>query len=159
MKREQPSEQPPPEPKPLLALPSDRRAAFAFTVSRASVEARPPVEPKPAVAQSAPPPPPREPVAAVPPSFNAAYLRNTPPRYPLLARRNGVEGRVNLKVLVTRDGRAAQVQVQDSSGSPALDNAALEAVKNWQFVPARRGQEPLEAWVIVPIIFKLENTS
>jgi protein TonB len=66
---------------------------------------------------------------------------------------------VRLKVLVTREGRAAQVDLDKSSGSPALDTAALEAVRNWQFVPARRGQEAIESWVLVPVVFKLEGTS
>ena len=69
-----------------------------------------------------------------------------------------MEGRVNLRVLVTRDGRAAQVQIYESSGSSALDTAAVDAVKNWQFVPARRGQEPVESSVIVPIVFKLDTS-
>jgi protein TonB len=161
LKRALPEEKPPlaPEPKPVLALPSDNAVAPAFTVPSANIETRPTAsEQKPAIAPGVAPPP-RETVATTPPDFNAAYLRNARPNYPLAARRNGIEGRVNLKVLVTREGRPAQVLIQDSSGSSALDNAALEAVKNWQFVAARRGQEPLESWVIVPIIFKLENAS
>ena len=118
-----------------------------------------PAESKPSVGAAASAPTVRESVPATPASFNAAYLRNAPPRYPLIARRNGVEGTVRLKVLVTRDGRAAQLELDKSSGSSALDNAALEAVKNWQFVPARRGQEPVESWVLVPVVFKLEGTS
>lgn len=94
--------------------------------------------------------------ALVEPVFNAAYLHNTPPAYPDTARREGVEGRVLLEIDVTPQGRAGDVTVQHSSGSPVLDNAAREAVKNWRFVPARRGDEMLESKVTVPIEFKLE---
>jgi len=66
---------------------------------------------------------------------------------------------VYLRVVVTKDGRPAQVQVDRSSGSSALDTAALEAVKGWKFAPARRGQEPVEQPVLVPIVFRLEGTS
>jgi len=36
-----------------------------------------------------------------------------------------------------------------------LDNAALEGVREWKFVPARKGAEPVEGWVRVPIVFRL----
>jgi protein TonB len=96
-------------------------------------------------------------VAVTPPSFNAAYLRNPSPRYPASARRAGTQGTVTLRVQVTREGLVARVDVEKSSGSPHLDAAALEAVKAWRFVPARQGAEPLESWVLVPIVFRLEG--
>jgi protein TonB len=96
---------------------------------------------------------------SVPPGFNAEYLRNPAPRYPLIARRNGEQGTVTLRVLVTREGVPAQVSVEKSSGSGHLDGAALDAVKTWRFVPARRGAEAVEAWVLVPVVFKLEGVS
>ncbi len=99
----------------------------------------------------------RDTAAASPPSFNAAYLRNPPPLYPLVARRNGEQGTVTLKVRVTREGMAASVAVEKTSGSFHLDNAALETVRTWRFVPARQGTQPVEAWVLVPVVFRLET--
>lgn len=96
-----------------------------------------------------------EPLVA--PSFNAAYLRNPAPRYPLVARRNGEQGTVTLRVLVSRDGLPASVDIERTSGSPPLDNAAREAVRSWRFAPARRGAQAVEAWVLVPIVFRLED--
>jgi protein TonB len=95
--------------------------------------------------------------AATPPAFNAAYLRNPPPRYPPAARRNGDEGRVMLRVLVNPDGAPARVEIDQSSGSPLLDGAALDAVRGWRFVPARRGAQNVEGWVRVPLVFRLES--
>lgn len=92
-----------------------------------------------------------------PPSFSAAYLRNPPPRYPPAARRNGDEGTVMLRVRVTADGAAAQVELDRSSGFPLLDGAALDAVRGWRFVPARRGTRSIEDWVRVPVVFRLES--
>lgn len=97
--------------------------------------------------------------AVSPPVFNAAYLRNPAPRYPLIARRNGEQGTVTLRVLVARDGTPARVTIEKTSGSPHLDDAALETVRSWRFVPARRGEETIEAWVLVPIVFRLEAAS
>lgn len=91
------------------------------------------------------------------PEFNAAYLRNPPPRYPPAARRNGDEGKVTLKVLVSPAGVPVRVEVDQSSGSSPLDSAALDAVRAWRFVPARRGVQNVEAWVRVPVVFRLES--
>ena len=94
--------------------------------------------------------------SATPPDFRAAYLRNPPPAYPASARRSGEQGTITLRVLVSTEGLPVRVELERSSGSGVLDSAALTTVKNWRFVPARRGAEPLEAWVIVPIVFRLE---
>ncbi len=94
-----------------------------------------------------------------PPVFNAAYLRNPPPRYPPAARRNSEEGTVVLRVLVTTDGTASRTELDRSSGSATLDGAALEAVRSWRFVPARRGTLNIEDWVRVPVVFRLESWS
>jgi protein TonB len=139
-------------PAPVLALPEPQaREGSSFTVEPTRV-------PEPAVAE----PEPKTQVASVavtPPSFNAAYLRNPVPRYPASARRSGTQGTVTLRVQVTREGLAARVDVEKSSGSPHLDAAALEAVKAWRFVPARQGADPVESRVLVPIVFRLEGSS
>jgi protein TonB len=112
-------------------------------------------EPKPQVAAGAP----KAAAPATPPVFNAGYLRNPAPEYPLLARRNGEQGTVTLKVLVARDGSPVSISVERTSGSERLDRAALDTVKTWRFIPAREGSEPVEAWVLVPIVFRLEGAS
>ncbi|MDX1250712.1 MAG: energy transducer TonB [Gammaproteobacteria bacterium] len=50
-------------------------------------------------------------------------------KYPVLARRNGWEGQVLLKVVLGGDGRLIRVEVQESSGHEALDQSALETVR------------------------------
>lgn len=87
---------------------------------------------------------------------NAAYLNNPKPEYPLRARQRHWEGRVLLRVYVTADGQAQQVVLQMSSGHEMLDESALEAVKKWRFVPAKRGDNAEASWVSVPIVFRLE---
>jgi len=89
------------------------------------------------------------------PVFNAAYLNNPAPSYPTGAKRKGVEGKVLISVLVKTDGTAAIAKVQKSSGSNDLDEAALEAVKDWKFIPARRSGQIVEASVIVPVEFRI----
>lgn len=92
-----------------------------------------------------------------PPSFRAGYLHNPEPVYPTASRRLGEEGTVQLRVLVSAEGRPLQVDVHRSSTHPRLDEAALAAVRAWRFVAAKRGETAIEAPVIVPIVFRLES--
>ena len=94
--------------------------------------------------------------AVVPPRFDAAYLQNPEPGYPLVSKRLGEEGKVLLRVLVNPEGLAEQVEVRQSSGHPRLDQAALGTVRRWRFTPARRGADRLAAWVLVPLSFQLD---
>lgn len=92
-----------------------------------------------------------------PPKFGAAYLYNPAPSYPSVSRRVGEEGRVMLRVLVSQNGDAEQVDIESGSGFSRLDRAALDAVKKWRFIPAKRNNQPISAYVIVPIQFTLNS--
>ena len=81
--------------------------------------------------------------------------RNPPPQYPPQARRLNQQGQVLLRVKVDAQGQVQQVEIVSSSGFPALDRAAQEAVQRWQFSPALRNNTPIESWVTVPIQFTL----
>lgn len=118
---------------------------------QAPVAVAPPAPPSPAPLQPA-----AEPVIE-PPRYNAAYLSNPPPAYPLAARRRGVEGTVLVRAEISAGGECQRAELKKTSGHEMLDQAALEAVKKWHFVPAKRGSQAVVAWVEVPITFKLEN--
>ena len=68
-----------------------------------------------------------------------------------------MEGTVILKVLVSREGRVLNIEIARSSGYELLDRAANDAVKSWRFVPARRGDSPIDEWVQVPVAFQLKK--
>lgn len=91
------------------------------------------------------------------PKFGAAYLNNPAPDYPQLARRLGEQGRVMLKVLVTESGQAERVHIEISSGYSKLDQAAVEAVKKWSFIPAKQSNQPISVYVLVPVKFTLNR--
>lgn len=93
----------------------------------------------------------------VQPNLNADYLNNPPPHYPEEARERGEEGKVLIKSLINADGTVAELAIKKSSGFPDLDRSALETVKKWRFVPARRGDTKVSAWVVVPVSFTLEG--
>lgn len=142
---------PPPRPAPVLAaVPRADAAPASFVAAPAPVEPTPAVavDPGPVIAAPAAPPTP-----LVPPVFNANYLENPAPQYPPASRRMGEEGRVTLRVYVSVKGRAERVEIKTSSGFDRLDCAAMYAVQGWRFVPARRGDEVVAAWVLVPVSF------
>jgi periplasmic protein TonB len=85
-------------------------------------------------------------------SFN-----NPKPPYPLAARRRGLQGRVLIAAHVRTDGSCTEVRVRQSSGHALLDDSARDTVQRWRFLPARRGTTPVDAWVEVPITFKLDS--
>jgi protein TonB len=57
---------------------------------------------------------------------------------------------------VNARGDVDQVEVIESSGTPALDSAAREAVLRWKFEPGRRGDTPVACRVTVPVHFRLD---
>jgi protein TonB len=87
-----------------------------------------------------------------------ARYRDTPkPIYPESARSEGREGRVVLRILVDNQGRTRSIELNTSSGTNALDQAAAEAIKRWRFHPAYMGDTPIDSWVNVPIDFSLTD--
>ena len=78
------------------------------------------------------------------------------PKYPDIARQAGIEGMVILKLLVDTDGSVLQVQVLKSL-HPALDQAAADAAKSWQFAPAKQRDKPVRVWVSFPVNFILKE--
>jgi protein TonB len=85
------------------------------------------------------------------------YRENRPPAYPGTARQRGYEGDVLIAAEVRADGRIGTVRVKRSSGYASLDDSALEAVRTWRFEPARRMGAAVDAWVEIPIRFKLSR--
>jgi protein TonB len=83
------------------------------------------------------------------------YAENPNPIYPLEARQKGHEGQVVLTVEVLPNGRVGEVQVDKPSGYETLDRCAVEAVKKWKFIPAKKGGAAIPCWVNIPFKFQL----
>jgi TonB family protein len=84
------------------------------------------------------------------------YAENPRPLYPQEARKKGYEGEVLLKVEVLANGRVGRVELKKSSGYEILDRSALNAVKEWKFIPANKGNGSVPSWVNIPIKFQLQ---
>lgn len=90
------------------------------------------------------------------PSSDADYLHNPKPPYPLLSKRMGEQGRVLVRTLIGTDGQAQEVQLAQSSGFERLDQAALNAARQWRYVPGKRDGVPQAMWFNVPFSFQLQ---
>jgi protein TonB len=139
-----------PEPEP-AALP----AKAETPVERHREETAPAHAEKPAVTHAEPAKAPPVPVTEA--SYRAPGLHNPPTRYPPVALQRHWEGTVLLLVQVLPDGSAGSVSVKSGSGHDLLDEAAVQQVKNWHFVPARRGDQAVAGSVTVPIKFTLPD--
>lgn len=145
-------ERPQKTPRAILAVPArDAPAPAAFVVPPAVAA---PSEPAAAVAESRVP---ATSAAFSPAQFNAAYLQNPAPAFPPLSRRLGEQGKVLLRVKVSAEGHPVAVDLEKSSNFERLDDAARHAVSRWRFVPAKRGELPVEGSVIVPVVFRLDD--
>ena len=82
------------------------------------------------------------------------YLHRPNPVYPALSRRLREEGTVVLRVSLDARGTVQDIAIQTSSNFERLDQAALEAVRQWRFIPATRGQVAVPSTVLVPIAFR-----
>lgn len=74
-------------------------------------------------------------------------------KYPSKARREGIQGEVVLRILVSNTGEVAVVEVEKSI--PQLDSAAVSAAEKLRFKPAKKYGRPVDVWVRVPLNFEL----
>jgi periplasmic protein TonB len=86
-----------------------------------------------------------------------SVTRRVEPVYPPASRRLDEHGAVRLKVLVDERGRPREVQIAKSSGFDRLDQAAVAAVRRWQFSPAMQESRAVTAWTQVNVVFQLNR--
>lgn len=82
-------------------------------------------------------------------------IEGPPPPYPDEAHNNGWTGRVRVKVLISEQGTVKDTAIVLSSGHADLDAAAMKGLRKWLFSPAYRNGQAVAAWVVVPVLFKL----
>jgi periplasmic protein TonB len=106
------------------------------------------------------PPPPPEPKSKDPlpvggliqPPQKTRYVM---PLYPALARAAGREGTVILEAVISEEGRVQHVKVLRSI--PLLDQAAIDAVRQWEFTPSRLNGQPVAVVMTVTVTFTLQR--
>ena len=127
----------------------------------------PPPPPPPAGARQVvpdppqpPPPPPPDPTFAdgavriggniKPPT----KVRHVSPEYPADAQAAGIQGVVIIEARIEADGTVSKTRILRSI--PALDDAAEEAVSQWQFTPTWLNGQPTPIVMTVTVNFRLD---
>jgi len=180
--QETPPPEPPPEPPPLPEPPPPPMEVVPPPVVQPPPEIKPPPEVKPPPSPRPPPRPqpqrqapartqpqaaPSAPSSAAPapaaPSAPPAVVAARPvggeirtPPYPPAALRRHEQGRVLVHVDVSASGAVTSITLAQSSGSPSLDEAAVNAVRQSRFIPKTLGGTPVAGSAEVPIVFRLE---
>jgi TonB family protein len=145
------------------------RQVEAHTDTTATDTASPPATatspaPAEAQAQATPEPPPEVHVA----TDNAGVYSAVPaggtqpeetdrvvPRYPMMARRGGIQGPVVVRGIVRRDGTIDNVEVIKDLPY-GLGEAAKDAVSEWHFRPATYRGDPIDVYYTVTVNFRLQ---
>jgi periplasmic protein TonB len=89
------------------------------------------------------------------PETPPTQLAGSPFHYPEELWDAGVEGETLLRLFVDPEGAVDSTRVERTSGYPAFDSAAVEGARDLRFEPARRGEEAVGAWVLLPVQFDL----
>lgn len=79
--------------------------------------------------------------------------KQVPPSYPEIARKSGIQGTILVRVLIGTDGTVKAAEVL--RGKEIFHKAALKAVKQYHFSPARQNDRPVPVWMALPIRFRL----
>jgi len=132
---------------------TDTTASTAMATTTAPTESQPPAEPPPQVHVA-------EDNAGV---YSAVPAGGTQPeetdrvvpRYPMMARRSGIQGPVVVRGIVRRDGTIDNVEVIKDLPY-GLGEAARDAVSQWHFRPATYRGDPIDVYYTVTVNFRLQ---
>jgi protein TonB len=108
------------------------------------------------VGGGAPPPPPKETPKRIPVGGNvqkASLIHQVLPAYPPLARQARMQGTVRLHAIIAKDGTIQQLEV--ISGPALLQQAALDAVRQWRYRPTLLNTEAVEVDTTIDVVFSL----
>ena len=90
------------------------------------------------------------------PNSDASELKNPKPPYPAISRKLREQGLVTLKACIGANGTLESLDLKQGSGYSRLDQVALQTVKQWRFIPAKKGNTPVPMCYELPVKFILE---
>jgi len=82
-------------------------------------------------------------------------IHQVKPGYPPLAKVTGTQGVVLLDAVIDKEGSIQSLRV--ISGHPLLNQAALDAVKQWRYRPTLLNGEPVEVSATITVTFTLQR--
>ncbi|MBN1300629.1 MAG: energy transducer TonB [Melioribacteraceae bacterium] len=77
-------------------------------------------------------------------------------KYPVEAKKQGIEGKVVLKAVVDENGKVIKTEVLESNDG-LLSKAAADAIMKTRFEPAEKDGKKVKADVTIPVMFKLDG--
>ena len=86
-------------------------------------------------------------------------LKSVLPKYPKFARNRGLHGSTIVRVIVSPNGAPRLVKTLKTSGHIVLDKAAIEAVRQWRFLPEVKSGSPMSKIVDIPLKFTVDRTT
>ncbi len=92
----------------------------------------------------------------VPVEKEPQIIKQVIPKYPELAQRAGIEGRVIVKIWVDKDGKPHKAVILKSDAE-IFNAPAQEAAMQYRFTPAIMNKGPVAVWVVIPFTFKLKQ--
>jgi protein TonB len=85
----------------------------------------------------------------------ARIINRVQPIYPPLARQTRISGTVRLHAIIGKDGTIQSLEVMN--GHPLLQQAALDAVRQWRYQPTLLNGEPVDVDTTIDVIFSLNQ--
>jgi len=98
---------------------------------------------------------PKGPVHVSEPVQLARLVRRVEPVYPRMLITNRIEGKVELRAVIAKDGTIQSLEVL--SGNPLFVRAAREAIEQWRYQPTMLNGEPVEVETIITVVFTLRR--
>ncbi|RPI70884.1 MAG: energy transducer TonB [Ignavibacteriales bacterium] len=150
---------PPPPPKPPIPIEAPSEDVLEdIEISSTEIDFEAEVE--------APPPPKEEKKIEEEPTYFVAVEEMPEPiggiqsiqskiKYPEIAKRAGVEGKVYVLAFVDENGSVTDAKIIKGLGA-GCDEEALNAVKQTKFKPGKQRGKPVRVQVSIPIVFKLQ---
>jgi len=146
---------PPPPPKPSIPIPTESEdVPEDLTIDETALD----------LSDIPPPPPPPDDEGDMvfvafdePPTPIGGFIAiQKALKYPEIARKAGIEGRVTVHVLVSEKGIVIKTKILQSLGHTGCDQAAVNAIKKVRWNPAMQRDKPVRVWVAIPVIFRLK---
>ena len=105
----------------------------------------------------APPPPPSGPkVVFIPYDDPPVAMTPIRPQYPEIAQEAGIEGVVVVQAFIDEKGRVKETLILKGVPNTGLDEAAMQAIRNTRFRPAKQRERAVGVWISIPVNFRLK---
>ena len=105
----------------------------------------------------APPPPPSGPkVVFIPYDDPPVAMTPIRPQYPEIAQEAGIEGVVVVQAFIDEKGRVKETLILKGVPNTGLDEAAMQAIRNTRFRPAKQREHAVGVWISIPENFRLK---